>query len=85
MLFRSAREPSSPPACVSPPEDAPVPRYEGVPAESSPADRDRAAERAAQAGVVARVTREEYLEQIRTAQELIRDGETYEVCLTTQY
>ncbi len=81
----AAREPSSPPACVSPPEDAPVPRHEGVPAESSPADRGRAAERAAQAGVVARVTREEYLDQIRTAQDLIRDGETYEACLTTQY
>jgi len=81
----ATRAQSNPPGDVSVAEHAPVPGHEGVPADSSPDDRDRAAARAAQAGVVARVTREEYLEQIRTAQDLIRDGETYEACLTTQY
>ena len=89
----AARAQSSPPEGVSVPEAAPVSGHEGAnadsgtgaPAESTPDDRDRAAARAARVGVVARVTREEYLDQIRTAQDLIRDGETYEACLTTQY
>jgi para-aminobenzoate synthetase len=81
----AARGPSSPPADVSAPGAAPVPRHGGVHADSTPDDRDLAAARAARAGVIARVSREEYLDRIRTAQDLIRDGETYEACLTTQY
>jgi para-aminobenzoate synthetase len=81
----AAREPSSSPEGVSAPEAASVPGHEGVLTDSSPDDRDRAAARAARSGVVARVTREEYLAQVRAAQDLIRDGETYEACLTTQY
>ncbi|GAA4513288.1 aminodeoxychorismate synthase component I [Brevibacterium yomogidense] len=39
---------------------------------------------AAASGLTALLPREEYIERVREAQRLIRDGETYEVCLTTR-
>lgn len=53
------------------------------PSHSSSARHGEAPE-AATSGLTAQLPREQYIERVRTAQHLIRDGETYEVCLTTR-
>lgn len=52
---------------------------------SAVADASAAVVPDSELGFTARLPREDYIERVRTAQRLIRDGETYEVCLTTQF
>src|SRR5699024_6509946 len=87
----AAREAAAPPAArpLSPEHASPEPPHT-APMEHAAVVSHAAAPHAAPVqhdagpGLTAQLSREEYLERVRAAKRLIRDGETYEVCLTTR-